>query len=352
MGVAHIWSKGRPQALRGCSRERGRGRTARIVGWTAATGLAAAGVGGWLVYSKLDHNLTSTDLNAALGPDRPARTATGTLNILLLGSDSRAGANGKYGEDQGGARSDTAMLVHLAKGRKTAVVVSIPRDTMVARPACPTGEGSGTEQAADPVMFNSAYAVGGAACAVKTVEQISGVRVDHYIDLDFTGFKKLVDAVGGVDITTDKAIHDRQSHLDLEAGTHHLGGEQALGLVRTRHGIGDGSDLGRIGLQQLFMASLAGQLNGSGLLSNPVKLYKVADAATSAITTDKGLGSVKDLLGFARSLAGLKPSAIDFRTMPVGPYPADPNRVMAKQPQADALWRAVRDDTTPPAKEK
>lgn len=340
-----------PSCIRTRRRPKAPRRGIRIAAWTMTAGLTAVGVVGCLLVAKLDGNHASTDVDATLGADRPAHTVAGALNILLLGSDSRTGKNQEYGQDGGSARSDTAMLVHLGEGRTNAVVVSIPRDTMVERPACPL-PGGGTSQAAGPTMFNTAYEAGGLPCAVKTVERLSKVRIDHVIDVDFTGFKRLVTAIGGVKITTDKAIHDKSSHLDLDAGTHHLNGEQALGLVRTRHGYGDGSDLGRIALQQKFMAALVGELRSSALLTDPVKLYKAADAATSAITTDKGLDSAQDLLGLARSLSGLKPSDIDFRTLPVGPYPQDPNRVSVKQPEADALWQAVRDDTAPPAKEK
>ena len=122
-------------------------------------------------------------------------------------------------------------------------------------------------------MFNTAYEVGGPACAVKTVEQMSGIRMDHYVEVDFTGFKKLIDALGGVPVTTNKPIKDDKSHLDLQAGKHTLNGEQALGLVRTRHGVvGDGSDLGRIQLQQAFIKALIGQVKSVGVFSNPAKL--------------------------------------------------------------------------------
>ncbi|PNE38116.1 LCP family protein [Streptomyces noursei] len=354
MGAAHTRTRRRPTRGRGQRRRAGprAGLKRRRLAWTAASLAAVLALGGRLLYARLDSNLAATDVDAALGSDRPARGADGSLNILLLGSDSRAGKNAQYGAGDSGARSDTAMLVHLAKGRQQATVVSIPRDTMVARPACPLPNGR-TSQAATAAMYNSAYAVGGSACAVKTLERLGKVRIDHVLDVDFTGFKKLVDAIGGVTVTTDKAIHDKDSHLDLDAGRHRLNGEQALGLVRTRHGVGDGSDLGRIKLQQKFMAALATELNDSGLLTDPVRLYKIADAATSALTTDKALGSVQDLLGLARSLAGLEPSEITFRTLPVGPYPKDPNRVAVKQPEADALFKAVRDDTAPlPVKER
>ncbi|MFF4602665.1 LCP family protein [Streptomyces sp. NPDC001339] len=348
MGAAHTRTRRRPTRGHGRRRAGPRpGLKRRRLAWTATSLAAVLALGGWLLYARLDANLATTDVNAALGSDRPARGPDGSLNILLLGSDSRAGQNAEYGADGGGARSDTAMLVHLAKGRRKATVVSIPRDTMVTRPACPLPNGH-TSQDAAAAMFNSAYSVGGSACAVKTVERLGKVRIDHVLDVDFTGFKGLVDAVGGVTVTTDKAIHDKDSHLDLDAGRHRLNGEQALGLVRTRHGIGDGSDLGRIKLQQTFMAALAQQLSGSGLLTDPVRLYKVADAATSALTTDKALGSAQALLGLARSLADLQPNEITFRTLPVGPYPKDPNRVTVKQPEADTLFTAVRDDTAQP----
>ncbi|GAA5207873.1 LCP family protein [Streptomyces thinghirensis] len=310
---------------------------------------ATLALGGWAAYHRLDGNLATTDIDARLGDDRPARTAEGATNILVLGSDSRAGANRTYGAHVSGARSDTAMLVHLDAHRTTAAVISVPRDTVVHRPPCPRPDGGSTpeERAA---MFNTAYTVGGSACTVKTLEEMSRVRVDHVVEVDFTGFKKLIDAIGGVRISVPQDIHDPKSGLDLTEGTHHLNGEQALALVRTRHGIGDGSDLGRIRLQQKFLAVLTEQLRSDRLLSDPLRLYRVADTATSALTTDKDLGSLRALTALARSLSGIEPDDIDFRTLPVRPYPQDPNRVVAAQPEATELWQAVRGDgPLPPA---
>ncbi|MFD7923570.1 LCP family protein [Streptomyces sp. NPDC059740] len=328
-----------------------RPRRSRVLIGALATVLAVTGAGGWWVYERLDGNLSTVDLAAQLGADRPPRGAAGGTNLLLLGSDSRAGANHEYGGDVSGARSDTAMVVHLPPDRRRATVVSIPRDTMVHRPQCtlPGGKRAGAARSA---MFNTAYALGGSTCAVRTVEDMSGLRIDHVLDIGFTGFKRLVDALGGVKVTTDEDIHDRWSGLDLPAGTHRLDGEQALGLVRTRHGVGDGSDLGRIHLQQRFLAALATQLRSEGLLTHPTRLYRVADAATSALTTDSGLASVGSLLHLAGSLSALKPGAVDFRTLPVGPYPTDPNRVQAVQPQAGDLWTALREGGAPPAAEQ
>src|SRR5207248_262584 len=133
------------------------------------------------------------DINAALGRDRPQNVDNGSMDILVMGSDSRAGKNGAYGRDEGGARSDTAMVVHVYKGHKKASVVSIPRDTMIKRPDCTTSGGR-TVPGAQRAMFNTAYEVGGPACAVKTVEAISDTRKDHILQLDSTAFKKRIDA--------------------------------------------------------------------------------------------------------------------------------------------------------------
>lgn len=306
--------------------------------------LAVAGGGAVAAYAGLSGNIATTDLHDRLGADRP-RSGAG-MNILVLGSDSRAGANSSYGSGVEGARSDTAMLVHVNAGQQRASVVSIPRDTIVRRPSCPLDDGKSApgERAA---MFNTAYSVGGNACTVKTVEAMSGLRVDHVMEVDFSGFKHLIDAVGGVKVTVDQDIHDPKSGLDLDRGTHRLHGEEALALVRTRYGIGDGSDLGRIKLQQKFMAALVKQLKSEGLLANPVRLYKVADAATSALTTDEELGSLSALVGLGRSLKGVDPDDVDFRTLPVGPYPADPNRVEPLEPDAGRLWQALRADKKP-----
>ncbi|MBC7270450.1 MAG: LCP family protein [Streptomyces sp.] len=317
-------------------------------------GIAAAG---W-AYWHLNDNITSVDINSALGDDRPPRPLTtptgdasaaaspvpsGALNILVLGSDSRTGAENQElgGGDSGGARSDTAMIVHLDAGRTGATVVSIPRDTLVTRPSCPLPDGGETAER-QSVMFNTAYAVGGPVCAVKTVETLTDVRMDHYVELDFAGFAKLVDALGGVTVTTEEDIDDEDSHLTLPAGTHHLDGEQALAFARTRHGVGDGSDLGRIQLQQQLVLALLTQISGTSLLSDPTELYRVADTLTGSLTTDTELDSLGELTGLGESLRGLEPENVTTVTMPVLPAPWDRNRVVADEPEAGELWESLR----------
>ncbi|WP_435841928.1 LCP family protein [Streptomyces fragilis] len=351
--------------------ERGRGaavraphrRWTRAVGYTLGGVLVLGAVGGGWVYHQLNGNIRSVDLDAALGDERPhapvgmpvgsggpsgsggAGEGTGgeALNILVLGTDSRDGRENRRlgGGPAGGARSDTAMVVHLDEGRASATVVSVPRDTLVTRPACPLPDG-GTSAVAHGVMFNSAYAVGGPVCAVKTVEAMSGVPVDHYLEIDFAGFADLVDALGGVTVELEQPIDDDKSHLDVEAGVHRLYGEEdALALARTRHGIGDGSDLGRIGLQQKLVRALLEQVAEADLLTDPVRLYQVADAATSGLTADTGLDSLSELAAFARTLRDLTPEAVTTVTLPVVPAPADRNRLVPDEPEAGDLWASL-----------
>ncbi|MFJ5921474.1 LCP family protein [Kitasatospora sp. NPDC092948] len=333
------------------ARPRRRGRRILLIGGGAllALGVAVGGTGFW-VYRHLEGNLDTVDIDRALGGDRPAVLPTGAQDILVLGTDSRSGDNADLvgGDVDGTARSDTAMVVHIPQGRADATVVSIPRDTMVARPACTAADG-GQVPEAPRVMFNSIYTAAGPACVVKTVEAMTGLRMNHYAEVDFAGFKDLVDAMGGVEITTDAPIDDRYSGLHLPAGTHQLDGTRALAFVRTRHGIGDGSDLGRIGLQQKFLLAVLSQLQRKGTLSSPTKAFGVADAATKALTTDTDLGSLNGLLDFAQSMKGLQPERMRTVTLPVVTDRIDRNRVAADEPRAQQLWQALREDRPAPA---
>jgi anionic cell wall polymer biosynthesis LytR-Cps2A-Psr (LCP) family protein len=178
---------------------------------------------------------------------------------------------------------------------------------------------------------------------------MTGLRMDHYLEVDFAGFEKLIDELGGVHVTTTRAIHDPDSHLKLDAGAHTLNGTQALGLVRTRHGVGDGSDLGRIQLQQAFVKALAQQVEQVGVLTSPKKLYALADTATKAVTTDSDLASVKDLASFAEGLKGISSSHMNMVTMPVQYDAANPNRVLLEKAKAQLVWNALRNDRPIPA---
>ncbi|MCY0934020.1 LCP family protein [Streptomyces sp. H34-S4] len=311
--------------------------------------LGAAGAG-WWAYSHLNGNIDSVDLDQAIGVDnRPAKVPDSGQNILVLGSDSRAGANGELDHgDVSGSRSDTNMLVHIPEGRKKATAISIPRDTLITRPECKDAKGN-TVPGAKRVMINSVIGTGGPACVVKTVEQMSGIRVDHLVKVEFAGFKELVDSLGGVNVTLDKPI---KGGLNLDAGTHRLNGTDSLKFVRTRHGYGDGSDLGRIDLQQKFMIAMLTEIKNQDALGNPARLYKLADAGTKALTTDSQLGSLKGLSDFAQSMKGVDPETMETIMLPVAYDKIDKARVVVAEPQAGQLWEALRNDKTIPASAK
>jgi len=318
--------------------------------WMALTGgvlallMLATGTLAWLAYRKLDGNIETDRVTGTLldrASDRPVRGDGQAENILLIGSDDRSGANGAYG-GSGGQRSDTAILLHLAADRRHATAVSIPRDAMVSVPACELPDGTRSRQVF--TQFNLAFETGGPACTIRTVEKLSGIRIDHHLILDFTGFKKMVDAVGGVEVCVPRAIHDRDAKLDLSAGRQTLHGEQALGYVRVRESLGDGSDTQRMGRQQQFLASLLRKVQSQGVLLNPAKLWPLLDAATSAVRADQGLSSLGSLYDLAQELRGMSPENVAFLTTPRRPYRFNRNRDEFVQPQTDLLFAALRAD--------
>ncbi|CAM5615948.1 transcriptional regulator [Streptomyces spiroverticillatus] len=308
----------------------------------ACAGLALlvglTGVAGWLAYRKIDGNIRTDEATAAAlaehGADRPARHPGTAQNILLLGSDWR--------KEQGSERSDTVMLLHLAADRKRAEVLSVPRDLRVDMPSCLKEDGS--YSLAQNAQFNWAFQFGGAACTIRTLEKLTGIRIDHHLIVDFKGFTKIVNAVGGVEVDLKKPEHDPNVGLDLSAGKHLLKGETALSYVRARQYVGDGSDLNRINRQQDFVNRLVGKIRGDGTLTNPARLYPVLDAATSALTADSGLDSLSELYEVADSLRELPPGALTFTTLPHHQAPDHWYRLDLEQPEARRVFEAVKKD--------
>jgi LCP family protein required for cell wall assembly len=332
-------------------RERRRpGRARRVLRWVAigvagvlVVGGGAAGAAAW----RLKGNIRAVDVSRGLGTDRPSPAPTPTrghvpVNLLVLGSDSREGANGFVGGKADEGRSDTALVLHLSADRTRALAVSIPRDSMVDMPSCTDRDGArslpGVRQ------FNDAYTIGGAACTQRTVEQLTGVRIDHYVVVDFAGFKDMVDALGGVPICLPRAVDDARHHIHLPAGRSRVDGDQALGFVRERYVLGDGSDLGRIERQHAFLASVLQEATSAGTLTNPPKLYAFLAAATRSVTMDPQLAGLSTLTGLAKEVSDIGLGNIQFVTVPVEEYPADRNRLQWA-PGASRLWRAIRKDT-------
>ncbi|MER5550096.1 LCP family protein [Streptomyces sp. NPDC002793] len=318
--------------------------------WTALGAsllvLVAAGAGWWL-YKKLDGNIT-TDTSAAAElkayeKERPLPIARDAQNILLIGSDTRSGDNSAYGRDDGGSqRSDTTILLHLAADRGSATAVSIPRDLMAEIPSCHTTDDKAT--GARFAQFNSAFELGGTACTIRTVEKMTGIRVDHHMVIDFNGFKDMVDAVDGVEVCLKEPVDDADAHLRLPAGRQTLEGEEALGYVRARKSIGDGSDTERMDRQQKFLGALVNKMQSNGVLLNPTRLYPVLDAATKSLTTDPGLDSLRDLYDLVRGMRNVPTEKVQFLTVPRRAYHANANRDELVQPDADRLFTQLRKD--------
>jgi LCP family protein required for cell wall assembly len=308
-----------------------------------ATTVSAAG---WTTLNHLSNNITTVDVTAELGTDRPTKSTPtkpaeyDPMNILVMGTDTRTGQGSGFGSAastaSGTGHSDTTILFHISGDRQHAVGVSIPRDSWVTRPAC---KGSGTVTG----RINTAFAEGGAGCAMKAVEKLTGVFIDHYIVVDFVGFKAVVDALGGVKICLTTAVDDSKSHLKLSAGSHVLTGDQALAFARLRHGIGDGSDIGRIGRQQDFLSSIIRAATDKGLLLDPTKLYSVLNAITGSLTTDPALGKFDFERQLAESLASIPPANITFVTVPWYGR-SDGATVAWETSKADKIWAAINDD--------
>ncbi|KOG35315.1 LytR family transcriptional regulator [Streptomyces resistomycificus] len=328
-------------------RRRRRRRWAQGVGIGLVVVVLAAGGAGWAVYAKLDGNITSDNAAAAelarYEKERPTSLVRGARNILVIGSDSRSGnGNRPYGRDSGTERSDTTILLHLAAGRGSATAVSLPRDLMVDVPGCRRRDGSRTEPMF--AMFNYAFQVGGSACTIRTVERLTDIRIDHHVVVDFHGFKDMVDAVDGVEVCLTEPIHDKAAKLRLPAGRVTLDGEQALGYVRARKTLGNGSDTDRMDRQQRFLGALVNKVQSDDVLLNPVKLYPVLDAATSSLTTDPGLASLRGLYQLVRGLRDIPTERVQFLTVPRESYVYNANRDQLVEPEAERLFERLRAD--------
>jgi LCP family protein required for cell wall assembly len=317
---------------------RRRRRLLRVLACLAVLTVVVVSATGWWLYRHLDGNIRADNaaekaLTSQSGK-RPPPSPDNSENILVMGSD--------YRPELGSARSDTVLLVHVSGDGKSVHVVSVPRDLMVSIPACQTADGSLSR--AQYAQFNWSFAFGGAACTIRTFEDLTGIRVDHHIVIGFDGFARLVDAVGGVEMDLPQAMWDPNVGLDLSAGHHLLDGTQALAYVRAREYIGNGSDTNRMSRQQQFLRLVSAKVRSAGVLFDPVRLYRVLDSATSAITADPGLASLDKLYGLVHKLRDVPQSHVDYRTVPLKPYPPDPNRDLLVEPDADQLFAALRAD--------
>ncbi|MEU8200407.1 LCP family protein [Streptosporangium sp. NPDC049046] len=334
---------------------KGRGRKQRRLSIGAWAGIAATGVlvlstlGGYKVYRDTLGEFQTVDLSGKLGQNRPA-AVKGALNVLIVGSDTREGDNLKYGQKMAdaGKRTDTIILMHVSPDRDKATFISFPRDSVVEMPPCKSE--TGAPVAARTEMINAAYNEGGITCTITTIEALTDIRIDHFVEVDFTGFKNIVNALGGVRICLTKPVDDKKSKLTLPAGWHLLAGEKALGYVRLRN-YGDGSDIGRIKRQQVFLSQVVKKATSSELLTDPAKMLNFITTAAKSVRMDEELAKdTNTLLQIGQSAQKLTASGVKLITVPWGPHPDDPNRVAWVQPYANQLFAAIKNDTevTPP----
>ncbi len=313
-------------------------------------GVVALSAFSWLGLGQITGSLKRVDAFAGLN-SRPEK-ASSAVNYLLVGSDNRAGLTPaelkllRVGSTKSaaGQRSDSMLLVHISKARDKAVIVSLPRDTLVTMPQYVTSNGKTV--APQLAKLNSAFSWGGAPLLIQVIEAKTNLRIDHYIEISFAGFARVVDSLGGIQVCTKRAINDPKSHLVLAAGIHTLNGIEALKYVRTRDFDGMG-DLGRMQRQQQFMSSVLKKATSTGVLLNPVKFISFINAAMETVKTDSALNS-SDLVTLAKQMRNLSASKVRTLTVPLSnvnhsvPYVG--STVIWDPILAPELFQKLRDD--------
>lgn len=317
----------------------------RVLGSTVVVLSLITGLAVVYAWRHLEGNLET--ISDDLLTDRPEKVEVegpkDPLNILVMGSDSRDGSgNNIDGQAGGGERSDTTILMHVSADRETAYGVSLPRDAIVDRPECQV-RGKDPVPAEDDAMFNTAFGLGGPLCTVQMVEQLTDIRIDHFVVVDFNGFKDMVDAVDGVEVCIPKTVDDPAHDIYLEAGTREISGKEALNYVRERTMLSSNSDIGRMKRQQAFIASMINKVVSADTLSRPDRLFKFLDAATKSIMLDEDLASLTDLADLGMQFKNTGLDKIKFITVPWEFWEVDPNRLVWTE-DADLLWQKIRKD--------
>jgi LCP family protein required for cell wall assembly len=337
----------------------------------ATTLLVAVPATAWAVIVDWNSRIDTVEIADQLGTARPTARAEAVstpdpadpfdgrpLNVAVFGSDSREGDNGKLTDHaSAGLRSDVAMIVHVSAARDRIDIVSIPRDTTVTIPTCTLSDG--TENGLPwTTKFNAAFSRGGehgnigdaAACSIKTLEEVTDVRIDQFVVVDFSGFVAMIDALGGVNMKIPHDMSSSKAKLNLAKGTQKLDGKQALAFARARtgQGLGDGSDLSRLDRQHQLVSAVAKAITKRNLFASTPALYSFVNAATDSLTTSPDLGSVQTIAGLAFSLRHAQPSAVTAIT---APYAGDPNdrANVVLTAEAQEVFDALAEDRPLPA---
>ena len=307
-------------------------------------GVIAIGGITFLNFSKTlsDNTLQLTDANG--NAIKPA-DVKGAINVLLVGSDTRAGQAKVFGNDKS-VLADVIILLHISADRKNAVALSFPRDLMVPWPACPSTSGGPGYLPQSLGQINATIANGGPGCTLLTVEKLTGVTITYLAMINFKGVIEMSNAIGGVEVCVAKDINDTYTFLNLKKGKHVLQGLEALQFLRTRHGVGDGSDLSRISNQQVFLTSLIRKVRSDGVLTNPVKLYSLANAAVRNMTLSSSLADLGTMVAIGGALKNIPLEKITFLQVPSrGGLPAPySGRVMPIYEKADVIFQKLAND--------
>ena len=308
--------------------------------------LSVAGIAAW----DLSRQVKTVHLGneTEIGPMPEISAIDGGVNMLLIGSDSRANSTYTYGKDEGSELNDVNILLHISQDHTNAVAVSFPRDLYVPIPECDDGEG-GTNGPLRQQKINTALEYGGGsakaglACAVKTVEAFTGLSIPFAAMISFDGVIEMSNAIGGVPVCVAQDIEDDHTELYLPAGTHELEGMDALKFLRTRYGVGDGSDITRISSQQVFLSSLVRKVKSADTLTDITKLYGLAGAAVRNMTFSDSLKSVDTMVQIAKALQPIDLANIAFVQYPTYGVDGDPG-LYPSDDSAELLMTAIMND--------
>ncbi|GAA2969246.1 LCP family protein [Streptomyces flavovirens] len=311
--------------------------------------LVGTATAGYLVYQHFNGNITAVSSDGAgtggFSKDRP-------INVLVIGTDKRTGdGNEGYGDKESVGHADTTILFHVSKDRTNATALSVPRDLIATVPDCPTKQDDGSTKTipgTEGDRFNTSLGQSDRtpSCTMRTITELTGLEVDHFMVADFNAVKTLTTAVDGVDVCLAKDINDKKSHLNLAKGEHTLQGEEALSFLRTRYSVGFGSDLSRIELQQQFLSSLLRKLKSNDTLTSPTKMWTLAEAATKALTVDDKIADINELRKLGMELASVDPKNITFTTVPVLDNPDDKATVVLDRSKAPQVFSMMREDVS------
>ena len=319
-----------------------------LIAMATVVGLFVATLGGGYVYVTTQLAAAGIDVFSTDGETFDIPTAeeiNGPISVLVIGSDTREGQGSTEYGPVGSSLADVIILFHISADRKNAVALSFPRDLMVAVPSCPDPDGGEPSSPKEFAQINSTLQIGGPACTLLAVQQLTGVTIPYLAMIDFKGVIAMSEAVGGVDVCVAQPINDPKTNLYLDAGEHTLEGADALAFLRTRYGVGDGSDLSRISNQQVFLTSLARKLKDEGALTNPFSMFRIGTAALENMTLSNSLTNLGVIFGMAREANDVDLDKITFLKLPVydleGEYAG---RVAVVPERAQLLFDKIAND--------